>query len=60
MIKQKGSISIFIDPDGDKMINGRFYDFEYILSADSPEEDAKDRLIVYIDISFNSITGKDK
>ncbi|MDN3015786.1 hypothetical protein PH210_06145 [Paenibacillus sp. BSR1-1] len=48
-----------LDPNGDKTIHGRFFDYEYILSSDSPKGEVKERLAVSLDTSFNSITGMD-
>ena len=47
MVKQKGSLSIFLDPEGDKRVTGRFYDYEYTIEINSGRE--KETLFVILD-----------
>jgi hypothetical protein len=60
MVKQKACVSIHLDPNGDKTLHGRFYDYIYSLSSDSPCDGLNDRLMIYIDVNFNSITGSNR
>jgi hypothetical protein len=59
MVKYRGTINIFKDYEGSKMIDVRFYDYEYILSSNALLNEVNEHLMVYIDTSFNNITGKD-
>ena len=50
LIKQKAVISIYLDQNGDKRVNGRFYDYEYTV------EENEESLLVIIDSSYNNVT----
>lgn len=49
MIRHKADISIFLDPNGDKRVNGRLHSYEYII-----EENKQDTLLVALECEFNN------
>ncbi|MCC3645837.1 hypothetical protein JGK52_03945 [Cytobacillus oceanisediminis] len=50
MIKQKAEITIFLDQEGEQRLNGRLFNFEYII-----EENGNDLLLIYIECEFNNM-----
>ncbi|WP_040207857.1 hypothetical protein [Neobacillus jeddahensis] len=38
MVKQKATVNVFMDSNGDRVIHGRLYYYEYTLATDSSEE----------------------
>ncbi|MCM3692186.1 hypothetical protein [Neobacillus niacini] len=47
MVKQKATISLFLDPKGDERVMGRFYDYEYTIEINTGK--VKESLLVILD-----------
>ncbi|MEH7436734.1 hypothetical protein V7182_04490 [Neobacillus drentensis] len=47
MVKQKASMSLFFDSEGDELVMGRFYDCEYVIEINKGK--TRESLVVILD-----------
>jgi hypothetical protein len=53
LVNEKASVGIFLDPEGEERVIGRFHQFEYIIEINN--HDVRESLSVSIDCDENTV-----